>query len=160
MLRDQVSAIQAQQDKWQAGIAAIDDMLRESYPEAVPDSAGVVAAWAGKYGRRGELKAFIHSTVQASPHGVATGALVDAVISHFNLAVTTSEARSRVRHVISKRLHQSKELGLVRADRADKGGQQTVWFWNTGRAGDELMRLSREACCDQVTNAVRGEVDG
>lgn len=160
MLRDQVAAIRAQQARWQECLDAVEDMLREAHPEAAPDAAGVVAAWAGKYGGRGALKTFIHSAIQASPDGISTVALVDAVIGHFHLAVATSEARNRLRHVISKRLHQSKVSGLVRAVRAETRRRQTLWFWNSGPAGDELMRLSREACCDQVSNAVRGEVGG
>lgn len=159
-LRDGVAGVAAQQAKWQAAIAAIDQVLGASHPGVAPGLAGTVSAWAGKYGRRGELKAFIHSTIRATPTGVATGALVDAVIIRFQLALPNSEARSRLRHVISKQLHESKVQGLLHAVRANKGGLPTRWFWNTGVTGAELLQLATEAHRDETAHSLRGEVGG
>lgn len=160
MLRDQVAAIQAERALWQAKLDAIDAVLRQTHREVAPEYSGVVSAWAGKYGRRGELKSFVLSTVRAAPNGVPTGVLVDAVISHFHLALSTSEARTRLRHVISKRLHQSEAQGLLYSVPGQKGGQQTVWRWNTGISAADLARAAMGEADDKSSNPLRGEVGG
>lgn len=91
---------------------------------------------------------------------MSTRALVDAVISRFHLALPTREARSRLHHVVSKRLHQSKEQGLVHCARDAKGGLQTVWFWNTGPSGDELALLGCGALREPAPDTLRSEVGG
>lgn len=159
-LHEQIAAIDSQKEKWRAEIADIDDVLQASHPGCKADAAGAVSARAGKYGRHGELKAFIHSMLQASPEGVRVRALVEAAAACFHLPLPTTEARARMRRVISKQLHRSMVAGLAHSAPVKEGSQAVLWFWNSASPGDELLRISQEASCDQATDAVRGEVGG
>ena len=63
--------MQSALSKHQAQREANDLVLKHTYPGVNPASVGAVAAWAGKYGRRGELKEFVRSIIKAAhPEGV------------------------------------------------------------------------------------------
>lgn len=159
-LQAQIAAIDSQKEKWRAEIADIDEVLQASHPGCKPDAAGAVTARAGKYGRHGELKAFIHSMLQASPAGVRVRSLVEAAAACFHLTLPTTDARARMRRVISKQLHRPMDAGLAHSAPVKEGSRAVLSFWNSAAPGDELLRIARGAPCDQVTNAVRGEVGG
>lgn len=160
--RDHLAGMQSALLKHQAQLEAIELVLKHTYPGVDPASVGAVAAWAGKYGRRGELTAFIHSTIKAAhPEGVPTQQLMEAIMSRFSLGAT-KEDFLRFRHVVLKRLSLAKAAGLMQS-RPGKKRSSSVWFWNAGPSGAQLQALAATAGDHDDSaqpNAPRGQVGG
>lgn len=159
--RDRLAAMQSVQLNQEAELKALDRVLQYSYPGVDPASVGSVAAWAGKYGRRGELKAFIHAALQgAYPAGVPTQGLLEAIVTRFALAAT-KEDFIRLRHVVVSRLSQSMAEGLVHS-RPGVKLSSSVWFWNAGPSAAGLLdyAATSEAFGDPQPHTFRAEVGG
>ncbi|MCK7495806.1 MAG: hypothetical protein MZW92_36175 [Comamonadaceae bacterium] len=60
----QLSALSALETELSARIAALDRTIELGFPVANPAAAGVVRAWAGRYGERGALAAFLLGDTQ------------------------------------------------------------------------------------------------
>lgn len=158
--RNEITVAQRSLGAFQAEIAALDLVLEQGYPEVEPSCGGTVLPWAGKYGRRGELKAFIHAAVRdAYQFGLPTGALMKAIISRFALS-TNREEFIRLRHVVTKQLSLAKAAGLMRSRSGRKPGS-SVWFWVPETCGAELVdyQLARGSEHEKP-NAIGLEVGG
>lgn len=112
-VRYRLAAMHSGELKQQTELEALDLVLKHFYPSVDPESVGAVSGWAGKYGRRGELKAFIRATVEAAyPAGVPTQKLLEAIVTRFTLGSTKEEFR-RLGHVVVKQLfHFKVAVGL------------------------------------------------
>lgn len=159
--RERLAAMCSGQLKQQTELEAIDFVLKQFYPAVDPSGLGAVSAWAGKYGRRGELKTFIHATIEAAyPAGVPTRHLLEAIVMRFTLSASKEEL-GRLAHVVVKQLSLSKAAGLVQSEPGDKRSS-SVWFWNAGPSAARLRgyAVAGEASYDPHPDPVRAEVGG
>lgn len=75
-------------------MAAIDKKFFESYPTVNTGSIAPIAAWKGKYGKRGSLKNFVYETLKScSPASIPTNELGKLAIIEFSLVFDNSVAR-------------------------------------------------------------------
>ena len=75
-------------------LADIDKRFLEEHPTVSTVYIAPIAAWKGKYGKRGELKNFVYDTLKArSPSSVPTNELAILVITKFSLVFADRKAR-------------------------------------------------------------------
>lgn len=167
--------LQASQERLTATqqlLSALDATVEMAHPEANPQAAGVVNAWAGRYGRRGALRTFILEQVKtAGPDGISTGELIDRVICQFHLGANLPEERLSVKYSVKNGLRalQSKGLITCTARMQDNGHEMNFWRVCSAptlsdlRALAALQATGRESSRDRtgsVSDCARGEVGG
>lgn len=150
-------------------LRALDVAVAMAHPSANPEAAGVVKAWAGRYGKRGSMRAYLESRIKdAGTHGVTTADLIDGVISQFQLIVRLSSERQ----CITKSVQTC--LALLKVNRAveatvelSAGGRKVCrWRWRAPSTLDELRALAdagEEGAHElraPMENPARGEVGG
>lgn len=107
-------------------------ILLASNDRVSPTAAGTVRAFAGRYGQRGDLKAFIVSALQtAAPGAMLTSTIVVKAISHFELNFsTTIELRAFKKNTVAPQLTRLKAQGLVEAlHPKNRGTAEGRWRW-------------------------------
>jgi hypothetical protein len=125
--------LQASQERLTATqelLSALDATVEMAHPEANPQAAGVVNAWAGRYGRRGALRTFILEQVKtAGPDGISTSELIDRVICQFHLGANLHEERLSVKYSVKNGLRALQSKGLItRTTRLqDNGHEMNYW---------------------------------
>lgn len=132
----------------QATLAALDRSIAVMHSSVDPSAAGVVNAWAGKYGRRGSLKAFVAQQVQnRAPEAITTSELVHLVLAYFNLAPIHPGQRQRLRRSMKSALVACAKRGLIQPLHAPSGNKMGQWLWVEDRAPslDELRVLEQDA---------------
>lgn len=117
---------------------AIDSMA----PEVSPDAVGPVNAWAGKYGQRGALTAFLKELLQdAYPKSLTIQEVCLAVQLKFGLATSTSFERGSLVYSIRARLRECRARGLVSSLHVPhKGTRASVWRWQGEPSTFEMLR--------------------
>lgn len=81
-------------ERLKSELAAIDKQFLESYPTVNIESIAPIAAWKGKYGKRGSLKNFVYETLKScSPAFIPTNELGKLAIVEFALVFENSAAR-------------------------------------------------------------------
>lgn len=134
-----------------ASLAALDATIQIAYSEVNPSAAGVVHAWAGRYGRRGALKAFvIQSLEQVAPAPLTTTLLLCQVIRNFGLITEAGNERRRLRTTVTHYLR-----GLVRQGQVEaihNGTQSGTGAWRlVGLPGIAALGLQcARPSCEQV----------
>lgn len=116
---------------------ALDTVLQAAFPLVNPAAAGVVNAWAGKYGRPGALKAFLLSVVErSSPEPVTTAELFEAVVWRFKLKLNAAQRTDFRRNL---RIALRREAGHI--EEVSKSGNRGVigWRWRTGPSLSQLL---------------------
>lgn len=90
----------------QATLAALDASLALAYKDVEPSAAGIVHAWAGRYGKRGALTAFLLEKIRdAAPATMTTTLLIDLAIRHFGLITELMPTdRAKFRRTVAKML--------------------------------------------------------
>ncbi len=97
-------------------LRALDVAIAMAHPATNPEAAGVVKAWAGRYGSRGALKAYIEGRIKDSgTHGVTTAELIDGVITQFQLIVRLSSERQSITKSVQTCLALLSKNGSVQA---------------------------------------------
>lgn len=167
--------LQASQERLTATqqlLSALDATMEMAHPEANPQAAGVVNAWAGRYGRRGALRTFILEQVKtAGLDGVSTGELIDRVICQFHLGTNLHEERLSVKYSVKNGLRalQSKGLITCTARMQENGHEMNYWrVCSTPTLSDlralvALQGTGRESSHDRTrsdSDCARGEVGG
>lgn len=100
----------------QASLQALDATLQRAYSAVHPGAAGVVHAWAGKYGKRGGLTDFLLKTLQdAAPTPVTTTVSINLAIKHFGLVINTPRERTLFRHAVRSAFRELVKKGIVEA---------------------------------------------
>jgi hypothetical protein len=114
----------------QATLEALDTTIGIAYREVRSDAAGVVNAWAGKYGQRGGLKAFVEQALKdASPAPVNVRHLTTRVASHFQIGVATTVDRLALGKSVKSVMSVLAEQGLVYPLHSRQGNQPGIWCW-------------------------------
>jgi hypothetical protein len=123
----------------EATIAALDRTICLVHSDVNPTAAGVVKAWAGRYGRRGALKAFVIKKLQeVAPGALATTELVNLAIPEFGLSVEFSNDREKLRFPVRNILRRLAKDGQVDALHDPAKTTSGSWRW----VGDHVPTLS------------------
>jgi hypothetical protein len=126
----------------QTAVVALDTTISLMHAGVEPSAAGVVHAWAGKYGKRGALNEYLLKTLREASSGISTTALLDQAAVHFGLALPSSEARARFRDVVKPRLREFRDKGWITPLHEGRNGQMGLWRW---KQPDTLADLSTRA---------------
>jgi hypothetical protein len=138
-------------------LASFDTTISLAHPAANPQAAGVVRAWAGRYGERGSLKSYLmerlqaHSCSQNHPEEPAAGqsmtALIDAVIRDFELYIATPAERISLRMSVRTCLRNLRRDGLAECEMGvdHHGKPLTFWRWKQETTLHQLRALAADA---------------
>jgi hypothetical protein len=145
-----------------ARIDALDtSIILASNDRVSPAAAGTVRAFEGRYGKRGDLKAFIISELQtATPGAMSTSTIVVRVIAHFELNFsTTIELRAFKKNTVTPQLTRLKEQGLVEAlHPKNRGTAEGCWRWKADYP--TLAELTRQVCGAELMADASRRQDG
>lgn len=162
--KHQLGVIARQDVEYAQQLAAMDTTIALVDTTVNPAVAGTVAAWAGRYGRRGELARYLRDALRsASPHLIPTAALVDMVDVHFSLDPSVSTVLKDRRDTIRSRLvqlqkrHPEIQLGCVQV----RGCAHSAWCWKPVTFLDQLRSLAQDQASghDPPVDAAGGQVD-
>ncbi len=143
-------------------LASFDTTISLAHPAADPQAAGVVRAWAGRYGERGGLKSYLMERLQTqscSQNGLgepAAGqsmtALIDAVIQDFELYIATPAERISLRMSVRTSLRNLRSDGLAECEMGTDhhGKPLTFWRWRRETSLDQLRALAEAVESDVV----------
>lgn len=146
-LTTRLAAAEHLRQEAQDSMTAMETVVGMAYPTVDPAAAGVVHAWAGRYGKRGDLKRFALATVAAvAPGALTTGDLLRQVIGQFGLVLSTAE-RDKTRFVLRRMLQEVPHL--VEELPARTPGGSKAWRW---RSTPGLSELLLEALAHDIAN--------
>lgn len=159
LLEERIAVAKAGREDAVAALLAMDQVLERAYSSVNPDAAGVVQAWAGRYGSRGGLKEFVLEFVQkAAPAAVSTAVLVQAATAQFGLELDSPAKRSDFRKYLRttlKRWHRSvEELPSERA----RG--TTHWRWRGVLTVSDLLDANQHEAAHSLSPEMGGERTG
>lgn len=153
-------------------ISALDTTIAMSHPAANPEAGGAVRAWAGRYGKRGALRAYLLKKIQtAGPDGISTTQLIESAIQHFQLPVKLPSERASIRNSVKSNLGALHKDGLTEATSVLQPNGHPLNYWRVRdqttlselRALVALQGTGRECGHDgprSDPDCARGEVGG
>lgn len=131
-------------------VQALTVALDSIDPNVDPASVGPVSAWAGKYGERGALTAFLKQLLQdAYPNSLTIQEVVLAVQQKYGVVTSTRGERANLVFSIRARLRGLRALGLVDSLHIPhKSTRASIWRWRCEVPSFEMLR-SQEANRDE-----------
>lgn len=123
-------------------IQALAITVESMAPEVNPDAVGPVNAWAGKYGKRGTLIAFLKEHLRHEyPDSLTLPEICLAVQTNFGLVLSASFERKNLRDSIRARLCECRAQGLVESlDVPLRGARGSTWRWRSEPSTFEMLR--------------------
>ena len=118
------------QGRAQASVAALDATMALVCARLEPTSAGVVDAWAGKYGKRGSLGAFVEQALRAAaPEPLTMSVLMNLAARQFAITFPLAKDRRNFNKSVSSSLRGLNRRGLIEPLH-DRGlGSHGLWRW-------------------------------
>ena len=106
-----------------------------------PTSAGVVDAWAGKYGKRGSLGAFVEQVLRAAaPEPLTTTVLMNLAARQFGITFPLARDRRNFNKSVSSSLRGLHRRGLIEPLH-DRGlGSHGLWRWKAAVPSMDALR--------------------
>lgn len=128
-----------------ARIESFDTTIGALHAGVPPDAAGCVKAWAGRYGERGALTAFLRDYLrEISPRAVLASELKQHVIARFQLVLITPDERKNLKHSIRTVLGRLRDQhGVLETVENWRGRlSQPLWRWKQAPSATDLLRLA------------------
>jgi hypothetical protein len=145
------------QDRAQASMAALDVTIALAHSRVEPSAGGVVAAWAGKYGKRGGLGEFIARTLrEAAPSPLTTSVLMDLAAREFQLTFALATDRRSFNKSVNSSLTWLLKRGLAEPLHSREFGVHGIWRWKEQAPTLDALRLRQTACSLGMTLASQG----
>lgn len=129
-------------------LAALDRTIGLLDAGVCPDALGSIRAWAGRYGERGALNAFLRQALQeAGTAGLTTVELAQAAARAFELdLVSSTDLRRFIRHSVGNRLRQWRAAGDIESfSRPGRTSPVACWRWKQGPTLADLIATDRRA---------------
>lgn len=131
-LQRQIEGAVASANRTQASLDALDATMGLIDTRLEPTAAGEVNAWAGKYGKRGALGAFIEQALrQASPEPLTMTILLNLVAKQFELTLTTPSDRQSLRKSVTSALRALLKRGCIEPLHSRESGSHGLWRWKS-----------------------------
>lgn len=146
-----------------ASAAALDVVLSTTFPNAQPDAAGVVNAWAGRYGPYGGLKRYLLDTLnKAAPAALSTGELMSAAEARFRLDLQSRAERDTFRFHLRRALRTAGHLVEEVPAQGKGGALRWRWKGNPSLAAltDEVGRSEHATRTDAIGTEVGSQRAG
>jgi hypothetical protein len=126
----QIGSAQTAAARAQASLDALDATMGLVNACLEPSAAGVVCAWAGKYGKRGALGAFVEEALrQAAPAPLTTTVLINLASQHFGIAFALPKDRLSLRKSVGSGLTSLLKRGLIEPLHDRHEGSHGIWRW-------------------------------
>lgn len=141
----QIEATDVAARRAQASLLALDATMGLIAERLNVAAGGTVVAWAGKYGERGALGAFVEEVLrQASPEPVTTTVLVDVAAAQFGVKFVVPTDRRNFRKSVCSALGALHKRRLIEPLHSRESGSHGVWRWRAGGAfnGEALRALA------------------
>jgi hypothetical protein len=137
---------QCAQSRAQASVEALDATMGLVSARLEPTSAGVVDAWAGKYGKRGALGAFVEQALRAAaPEPLTTTVLMNLAARQFGIAFPLAKDRRNFNKSVSSSLRGLHQRGLIDPLHDRGRGSHGLWRWKAPAPSlDELRARAAE----------------
>ncbi|MEK8049177.1 hypothetical protein AACH10_02895 [Ideonella sp. DXS22W] len=139
---------------------ALDTTLGLMHPEVNPAAAGCVQAWAGRFGERGALTAFVQEHLRALwPEATLAAEIQRAVVAYFGLEVRTPQERRRLKSSLCTILRQLRDHHgvLERVENWRGRLPQPLWRWKSHAPSLAELQLAADAAEDEDDEEVGGE---
>lgn len=129
-----------------ANLQAMDAAIGMIHSAAAPDSLGAVQAWAGRYGERGALTAFVKSTLQAcSPNLLTMTVLMDMAATQFGQTFSVPEERRSFRKSVRSALNSLHKKGCIEPLHSGEGSEHGQWRWKPSVSSfDDLLAQAQQ----------------
>lgn len=129
----------------QTNLQALDTAIAMAYSQANPESAGAVQAWAGRYGERGALTAFVKSALQhCAPAMLTMTVLMDMAAKQFGQTFTLPSERRSFRKSVRSALHALNQKGYVEPLHSGQSSEHGQWRWKAPFSSlDELREQAQ-----------------
>lgn len=125
----------------QTNLLALDAAIGMAHSSANPECLGAVQAWAGRYGERGALTAFIKKALQAcAPNMLTMTVLVDMAAGQFGQTFAVPAERRSFRKSVRSALHTLHKKGCIEPLHSGESAEHGQWRWKLPFSSlDELM---------------------
>jgi hypothetical protein len=129
-------------ERLKANLQALDTSVTLVHQEVNPSCAGSVQAWAGRYGERGALTAFVKGALQSSAPGALTmTVLLDLAARHFGQAFSVPSERRSFRKSVRSALHALHLKGQVEPLHEGTGSEHGQWRWKAPFSSLEALQV-------------------
>jgi hypothetical protein len=127
-------------------LQALDAAIGMLNTTANPECLGAVQAWAGRYGERGALTAYVKETLQAcAPEMLTMTVLMDMAASQFGQTFSVPAERRSFRKSVRSSLHSLHKQGYIEPLHSGEGSEHGQWRWKpTVSSLDELRNYAEQ----------------
>jgi hypothetical protein len=126
-------------------LRALDTAITLVQSNANPECLGAVQAWAGRYGERGALTAFVKKALQAcAPDMLTMTVLVDMAASQFGQTFAVPAERRSFRKSVRSALHTLHKKGCIQPLHSGESAEHGQWRWKPPISSlDELIEQAQ-----------------
>lgn len=111
-------------------LQALDAAISMVHSKANPECLGAVQAWAGRYGERGALTAFVKATLQTcAPDMLTMTVLMDMAAAQFGQTFTVPAERRSFRKSVRSALHSLHQKGDIEPLHSGECSEHGQWRW-------------------------------
>jgi hypothetical protein len=134
------------QGRAQASVEALDATMGLVCARLEPTSAGMVDAWAGRYGKRGALGKFVEQALRAAaPEPLTTTVLMNFAAREFGISFPLAKDRRSFNKSVGSSLRGLHQRGLIEPLH-DRGlGSHGVWRWKEQTPSLDALRARADA---------------
>lgn len=131
-------------ERLKVNLQALDTSVALVHQEVNPSCAGSVQAWAGRYGERGALTAFVKGTLQASAPGALTmTVLLNLAAQQFGQVFSVPSERRSFRKSVRSALHALHVKELIEPLHGGNSSEHGQWRWKAPFSSlDKLLKQS------------------
>lgn len=125
----------------ETNLQALDAAIGMAHSSANPECLGAVQAWAGRYGERGALTAFVKEALQAcAPNMLTMTVLVDMAATQFGQTFAVPAERRSFRKSVRSALHTLHKKGCIEPLHSGESAEHGQWRWRPSFSSlDELL---------------------
>lgn len=143
----ELTKLQAHEAVSAANLEALQQTVQLLHAAVDPEAGGTVHAWAGKYGERGAMKAFVREYLRSvAPLAVGTSDVTRAVAKHFGLELVTPHDRWRQNQTMRTTLREvhAREGCIERIETWQGRLCQPKWRWKAATTMADIQRAVAE----------------
>lgn len=138
--RDSLAA-GAATERLRANLQALDTSIALVHQGVNPSCLGSVQAWAGRYGERGALQAFVRETLKAcAPSALTMTVLLDLAAQNFGQVFSVPNERRSFRKSVRSALRALHVRELIEPLHEGTGSEHGQWRWKAPVSSLEALQ--------------------